>query len=351
MFAVSLWDDTLKRGILARDKMGKKPLYYFVRDGVLYFASEIKALLQVPSFERKINFEALHHYLSFKHVPCPLSIFQGISMLPPAHTLVFHDRGRFEMKRYWRLNFSSPLEDAEPDEERIVDELIEKLRRAVERRLMGDVPVGFFLSGGIDSGLTTALAAEISSTRIKTFTLVYPESGSTAGKDMDRRFARQVSQMYGTDHSEELVKFSSLPEELPRILSHFDEPFAGVVSTYYLSKLISKHIKVALAGDAADELFGSYLSHRLAFPIFDYVRSRENGDLSYQRLLPFEGRPGFLESVAEKEDWKWRYRLLVVRRRRKAAPILPRRGCNYGALQHLGPYERLFFGSERSRSA
>lgn len=311
MCAVALWDASRKTGVLARDKMGKKPLYYFAQSGSLFFASEIKALLEIPGFQRRINLEALHHYLSFKHVPCPLSIFQGIRILPPGHVMVYRPGMEPVPVPYWHVDFSHPLEGQELDEAAIADQLISKLREGVKRRLMSDVPIGFFLSGGIDSGLSTALAAEVSSTRIKTFTLVYSDESSTGGKDLDRICARRISEIYDTEHHEERVDFAHFPDQLPRIIRHFDEPFAGVVSTYFLSRLISKHVKVTLAGDAADELFGSYLSHRLAFPIDRYLRLRHARDPRALEAATFEGKPGYLERLAEPEDWLWRYKLLV----------------------------------------
>jgi len=171
MFAIAVWDTVNKRGLLARDRMGKKPLYYYRDNDALYFASEIKSLLEVPGIVRRINLEALHHYLSFKHIPCPLSIFEGIHMLPPAHVLEFQLGEEPKIRRYWDLDFSPQSETANAPEEELVERLLALLRQGIERRLMSDVPIGFFLSGGIDSTLSTVLAAEISSTPIKTFTL------------------------------------------------------------------------------------------------------------------------------------------------------------------------------------
>lgn len=309
MFAVAIWDDERKLGVLARDRMGKKPLYYYRKDDSLYFASEIKALLKVPGFDRRINFEALHHYLSYKHVPCPLSIFQDVAMVPPGHVLTFTPGGEPRLMRYWRADFSPNAEVAELSEPEMVDQVLALLRRGVERRLLSDVPVGFFLSGGIDSSLSTVLAAELSKTRIKTFTLTYSHESTTEGKDEDRRWAHWVKERYGTDHYEEVIEFANFPDNLRRALSSFDEPFAGVISTYFLSQLIGKHVKVALSGDAADELFGSYLSHRLAFPLANYVEFQRRGDPT---LVPgFEGKEDYLAQLAEPEDWAWRYKLLV----------------------------------------
>jgi len=263
MFAIAVWDRRHHVGLLARDRMGKKPLYYWEHGSALYFASELKALLAIPGFERRLNLEALHHYLGYKHVPHPLTIFEGVRMLPPAHRLVFRPGAPPVVSPYWRLSFA-PRNGHAPDEGEVVEELLARLRTAVRRRLMSDVPVGFFLSGGIDSSLTTALASEVAPSRVKTFTLAYDDRATTQGKEQDRRWARWVADRFGTEHHEETIAAARYPDSLRRILRAFDEPFAGVVSTYFLSQRMARHVKVAVAGDGADELFGSYLSHRVA---------------------------------------------------------------------------------------
>ena len=211
-------------------------------------------------------------------------------------------------------------------EEEMVDRFLGLLRQGVERRLMSDVPIGFFLSGGLDSSLSTALAAEVSPGPIKTFTLAYANESTTPGKEQDRRWARWVAEKYGTEHHEETIEFSNFPENLRKILTCFDEPFAGVVSSYFLSQLIARHVKVALAGDGADELFGSYLSHRLAQPLANYPQYLETGDRDLIR--PFEERPAYLASLLDDaeapadgrpRDWAWRARLLVYSEAEKHA--------------------------------
>jgi asparagine synthase (glutamine-hydrolysing) len=311
MFAIAVWDTVNKRGLLARDRMGKKPLYYYRDNDALYFASEIKSLLRVPGFERRINLEALHHYLSFKHIPCPLSIFEGIHMLPPAHVLEFQLGEEPKIRRYWDVDFSPQSETANAPEEELVERLLALLRQGIERRLMSDVPIGFFLSGGIDSTLSTVLAAEISSTPIKTFTLTYSGDSTTDGKEQDTRWARWAAARYGTEHHEEKVEFSNFPENLRRIIQCFDEPFSGTVSTYFLASLIAKHVKVAVSGDGADELFGSYLSHRLAQPLAHLDEYRATGDA--ELIRPFApDQFDYLSQLHEDEDWKWRAKLFVL---------------------------------------
>jgi len=287
MFAVAVWDSRQQVGFLARDRMGKKPLYYWLHGGVLYFASELKAILAVPGFERRLNLEALHHYLSYKHVPHPLTIFEGVRMLPPAHRLVYRPVSEPVISRYWTLSFA-PESGGALEESEAVDELLVRMRRAVSRRLMSDVPVGFFLSGGIDSSLVAALATEVAPSRVKTFTLTYADGATSPGKELDRRWARWVAERYGTEHHEETITVEDYPSSLRTILRAFDEPFAGVVSTYFLSQRMAQHVKVAVAGDGADELFGSYLSHRLA---------------AGAQAMPV-GLDG--------PDWEWRARLLVM---------------------------------------
>ncbi len=312
MFALAVWDGRQQRGLLARDRMGKKPLYYWARDGAIYFASELKAILAIPGFDRQLNVEALHHYLGYKHVPHPLTIFEGVAMLPPAHRLVFVPDEAPQVSRYWSLSFR-PMEPAIGEED-ATDTLLARMRDAVQRRLMADVPIGFFLSGGIDSSLTTVLAAELSPSPVMTFTLTYEGDAGTEGKEQDRRWARWVAERFGTEHHEETIAASSYPESLRTILRAFDEPFAGVVSTFFLSQRMARHVKVAVAGDGADELFGSYLSHRVA---------------AGAQPLP---------AVAEEPDWVWRARLLVFdddEKRALYAPDLRRRLESCSTRDHL----------------
>jgi asparagine synthase (glutamine-hydrolysing) len=287
MFAVAVWDDRKRVGLLARDRMGKKPLYYWRHGDTLYFASELKALLTVPGFERRLNHEAIHHYLGYKHVPHPLTIFEGVRMLPPAHRLLFTPGSEPIVSPYWTLSFAEDS-DTVADEEDASAELLRLLRQAVRRRLMSDVPVGFFLSGGIDSSLTVALAAEVAPSRVKTFTLTYGADATTPGKETDRTFARWVAEHYGTDHHEETIEIGHYPDSVRAILRAFDEPFAGVSSTYFLAQRMARHVKVAVAGDGADELFGSYLSHRIAAG----------------------NEPSW--NVSGMPDWEWRNRLMVL---------------------------------------
>jgi asparagine synthase (glutamine-hydrolysing) len=337
MFAVSLWDSKKNRGILARDKVGKKPLYYYSEKDCLYFASEIKSLLEIPGFKREINFEALHYYLSYKHIPCPLSIFEGIKQLPPASILDFDGEKRVIcIEKYWKFDFSAQYGKSE---EIIVDDLISLLKESVRRRLISDVPIGFFLSGGVDSSLITAIAAEMSPDPIHTFSLTYDDSTDSEGKKFDEQYAREVSKQYATIHHEEKITESDFSRTFPEIIKHFDEPFSGVFSTYFLSYLISKHVKVAISGDGADEIFGSYLSHRLSQPIQD-TNDGKTIDINALNLGPVKTQAE-LKRFSEKNDWEWRYKLLNFSDEDKHqlySSKIQEKTRNFNTMDHLRQY-------------
>lgn len=314
MYAIAVWDGNKRKGVLARDRLGKKPLYYhFSKNRILYFASEIKALLALPFLARRICKTALHHYLTYKHVPAPLSIFEGIQILPPAHLLIYREQdGKAEItvRRYWQLDFGRVWTEGLSENE-IVDRLLNTLRQGVERRLISDVPIGFFLSGGVDSSLCAAIAATASKQPIETFTLGYGPESTTPAKDQDRQCAAQIARHYGTKHHEEIIESSHLEDDLHDIIRHFDEPFAGVVSAYFIARRISRHVKVAVSGDGADELFGSYLSHRIAAPIQTYLRDPGHWASRPEAAhLSLQDRRR-IERIAADEDWRWRYHLGV----------------------------------------
>jgi len=250
MFAFALWDAGRRRLLLARDRVGKKPLHYVVdRDGIA-FASEARALLADPAFVPRPNLEAISHYLSLQYVPAPLSGFEGVRKLPPAHYLLIED-GKITVERYWRLHYTPKRRIGE---EEACEELIERLKEAVRIRLISDVPLGAFLSGGIDSGTVVALMSQVAGSRVKTFSIGFEE------KEYDELpFARQVADRYGTEHHEFIVR-PEAASVLPKLVWHYSEPYAdsSAVPTYYLSQLTRRHVTVALNGDAGDENFAGY---------------------------------------------------------------------------------------------
>ena len=250
MFAFALWDASARRLFVARDRVGKKPLHYVVdRDGFA-FASEPKSFLADPTFAAAPNLEALSAYLSYQYVPSPLSAFEGVKKLPPAHYLLVDDGG-IRVERYWKLTYARKRRITEAE---ACEELIERLREAVRLRLISDVPLGAFLSGGVDSSAVVALMAGLSDTPVKTFSIGFDE------KEFDELpYARAVAARYGTDHHEFIVR-PDAQAIFPQLVWHYNEPYAdaSAIPTYYLSQLARRHVTVALNGDAGDENFAGY---------------------------------------------------------------------------------------------
>jgi len=252
MFAFALWDERRRRLFIARDRFGEKPLYWGVFDRTLLFASEPKVLLAHPSVRPNLNLNALRQYLSFDYVPAPLSIYEGISKLPAAHTLTLED-GKVKVERYWRLSYKPRL--PVPTVAEAAEQLRELLADAVRMRLVSDVPLGVLLSGGLDSSVVTALAVRASSETVKTFSISFAESSFDESK-----YARAVAKFLGTDHHEERFSASLAANLVGEIGAWMDEPISdpSVVPTFLLSRFTRKHVTVALGGDGGDEIFAGY---------------------------------------------------------------------------------------------
>ena len=250
MFGLAIWDARDHALLLARDRIGIKPLHYAVAGGRLYFGSEIKSLLEAPDVPRDIDVDALNHYLSFLYTPRDASIFSSIRKLPPGHTLTWRN-GTAAIERYYELPAD---EDYKGSDEDAVAELREVLAGAVRSHLVSDVPLGAFLSGGIDSSLVVGLMAEASPTRVKTFSIGFDEPAFD-----ELEHARRVARHFDTDHHEFVVKPDGVAI-LDRLIAHFDEPFAdpSAIPTWYVSELARRHVTVVLSGDGGDELFGGY---------------------------------------------------------------------------------------------
>ena len=250
MFAFALWDNTRERLLLARDRVGKKPLTYRIDADGIAFASEPKAFLADPSFKPEVDAAALSHYLTYQYVPAPMSAFAGVRKLPPAHYLVV-ERGEVAVRRYWRLNYANK---SDVTEQEAVERLRDLLKASVKKRLISDVPLGAFLSGGIDSGSIVALMAELGTGPVKTFSIGFEE------KEFDElSYARLVATRYGTEHHEFVVRPDAL-SMLDRLVWHYNEPFAdsSAIPTFVLSELSRRHVTVALNGDGGDESFAGY---------------------------------------------------------------------------------------------
>jgi asparagine synthase (glutamine-hydrolysing) len=256
MFAFALWDGQRRRLLLARDRLGKKPLYYWRGAGVLLFASEIKALLCHPQIARTVDWDALHHYLAFGYTPADRSMFAGIAKLPPGHLLRVDSTGDVEHACYWSLPDAAATEAARVPAEEAPALVRHELREAVRLRLQSDVPLGVFLSGGIDSSAIVASAREVTSGRLSTFTVGF---GPAAPSFDERRYAREVAERFATDHHEETLH-PVIADVLPSVVRHFDEPFAdsSALPTFMVAQATARHVKVALSGIGGDETFAGY---------------------------------------------------------------------------------------------
>jgi len=254
MFAFAIWDARRRTLFLARDRVGKKPLYYWQGGGSFVFASEIKALFCHPGPGRGVDFTALHHYLAYGYTPQRRSAFEGIAKLPPGHTATLGD-GRLTLRRYWTLP-AAPAEPVSGDVVELGQRIRHELREAVRLRLESDVPLGVFLSGGIDSSVVTASMREVTSGRIATFSIGF---GAGAASYDELPYARQVAVRFGTDHHEEVLE-PKAAELAPAIVRAFDEPFAdsSAIATFAVAAATVRHVKVALSGIGGDETFAGY---------------------------------------------------------------------------------------------
>jgi asparagine synthase (glutamine-hydrolysing) len=251
MFAFGLWDGRHRRLLLARDRVGKKPLFYAQRTGAMTFASELRALVADGEVKRELDPRALDCFLAYGYIPAPLSIYAGARKLPPASVLVYED-GACEISRYWQLDYSRKRAAHERDA--LVEETRETITGAVRRRMIADVPLGAFLSGGVDSSAVVAAMAEVSSGPVKTFSIGYEDDEFN-----ELPFARVVAERFGTDHHEFVVDPDAIAM-LPKIVRHYGEPFAdaSAIPSFYVSELTREHVTVALNGDGGDESFGGY---------------------------------------------------------------------------------------------
>jgi asparagine synthase (glutamine-hydrolysing) len=256
MFAVALWDARHRRLVLGRDRLGKKPLVYRHEPGRLLWASELKSLLTLPGLPREVDPAAVDEYLTYQYVPHPNCILKGYRKLAPGHYAQWHD-GKLEVKPYWRPDFSHELDLSDHD---AAERLRELLESAVTMRMRSDVPLGAFLSGGVDSSLIVALMQKNSAEPVKTFSIGFP----VAEYD-ETKYARQVAEHLKTEHHELQVTPDAVAI-LPKLAWHYDEPFAdsSAIPTWYVAQMTRQHVTVSLSGDGGDELFAGYPRYRAA---------------------------------------------------------------------------------------
>jgi asparagine synthase (glutamine-hydrolysing) len=294
MFAFALWDEKQQKLLLARDHIGQKPLFYSHDGSDFYFGSEIKAILAGHSQTPELDPLAMHDYLSLRFISPPRTIFKHIQKLPPAHTLVFQN-GQITLRRYWQLSFREKLKLSESE---ILEALREQIKRTVDSHLLSDVPVGAFLSGGLDSSLIVAILARDLEQNPKTFSIGVEES------DFDELpFARMVAEQYETHHVEERVA-ANLIQSLPKMIWHLDEPSDPIAACMFqAARLASKHVKVVLGGDGGDELFAG----------FDrYVGA---GYIDTYRFMPLSLRKGLLGPMLDRLPDSFTYKSLTQKLR------------------------------------
>jgi len=285
MFAFAIWDARNDSLFIARDRIGVKPLYYVQDDRAFLFGSELKALLADEHFHasRKIDLDAVHSYLSFLAVPDPIGIYEGVRKLPAGHTLTLRN-GQVRLNRYWTVSFA---DDLSVSEDAWSEQVLEVMREAVRIRLVSDVPLGAFLSGGIDSSAVVAMMAGLMNRPVKTFSIGFSERAHNEASD-----AKRVAEHLHTDHTELILSPHTARSVIPDLLAHFDEPFAdsSAIPTYYVSKLAREHVTVSLSGDGGDELFGGY-PWRQVQPSYHRVAGRlpgavKTGIAGLSTLLP-----------------------------------------------------------------
>jgi len=277
MFTFALIDKRQKRLFLGRDRFGEKPLFYYQNDKIFAFASELKSLLQHPQIPRKLDREALLYFLAVSFVPDPMTLLEGIRSLPPGSCMTLDAAGKTDTWAYFDPSYE--VDNSLKTEQDVIDMLRPKLEQAVMRQKVSDVPLGAFLSGGIDSSTVVAMLQKNSSERIKTFTVKFEEATYD-----ESHIAREVAQKLGTDHHEITIPNQDFNEDIFwKIIDHVGTPFpdSSAIPTYFISKEIRQHVKVALSGDGGDELFGGY-------PVFDW----------YKKVLSLQKIPSILRKSA-----------------------------------------------------
>jgi asparagine synthase (glutamine-hydrolysing) len=281
MFAFAIWDERRKRLLLARDRVGKKPLFYAEGDGWLSFASELPALMADPEIRAEIDPSSIDCYLAYGYIPSPWSIWRDVHKLRPAHTLVW-ESGRATTRRYWRLDYSEARTD---DRGELEEELRERLGAAVRRRMISDVPLGAFLSGGVDSSVVVSEMAAASTQPVKTYSIGFEEEEYN---ELPR--ARVIAEQFATDHHEFVVQPHAI-DLVPKLVRHYGEPYgdSSAIPTFYLAEITRRHVTVALNGDGGDENFAGYLRHAanaLTGHLDRVPRPLRRGVASLGRALP-----------------------------------------------------------------
>ncbi|MDI6641609.1 MAG: asparagine synthase (glutamine-hydrolyzing), partial [Elusimicrobiota bacterium] len=301
MFAFALWDEKQSRLFIARDHLGKKPLVYTIQNGSFIFASEIKSILQVPWIKTTISLNAIHLFLTYQYIPSPITIFQEIKRLPPASSIICTEQEeKIKISKYWQLDFTKKTDRSFEDAKERIYEL---LTEATKLRLVSDVPLGAFLSGGHDSSIVVGLMSQLSEKKVKTFSIGFQEQEFS-----ELKYAHIVAKHFGTEHHEFIVRPNFI-ELLPKIVWHYGQPFAdsSALPTYYVANEAGKYITVALIGDGGDENFAGYLRYKALkwsqYFSLPFQIAGKNLTMKFAELIPHT------ERAKAKNIFRYMYRL------------------------------------------
>lgn len=306
MFAFAIWDKQQQQLFIARDRLGKKPLYYYHDSDTFVFGSELKSILVLPEIPRVIRPDAVRDFFAYQYIPDPKSIFENIHKLEPGHCLTISQQA-LRTYKYWDLSFKQPLN---ADAEAIADTLLAKIKRSTKQRMVSDVPLGAFLSGGVDSSAVVGLMADHNDTPVTTCAI-----GFNSKKYDEVDFARKVAEQFNTDHHEFTVR-ENVEDNLEKIVAFFDEPFAdpSLIPTFFVSQLARKQVTVALAGDGGDECFAGYSKYavdevenklRSLFPGFirKYLFSTLASQLKHAKSTAFRKAYTLLNTLSLEPDY------------------------------------------------
>ena len=342
MFAFLIWDVREQKLFAARDRLGIKPLYWAETPQGLILGSELKAVLASGFVEPELNLEAVHHYLSFYSVPSPLTILAGVNALPPGHSLTWQN-GRLTVAQYWDVPTARPVS---ADEVEIRGELRRLLEESIRLRMIADVPVGAFLSGGVDSSAVVGLMTRIAGERLKTFSIGFESEGQNID---ERSYAHLVARRYNSDHTEVIVTGQQVADELDQITWAMDQPSGDGLNTYLVSQATAKHVKVALSGLGGDELFAGYPQFKLLQQASDYDSLWRSLPKPVKSLVAVGAhaassvtrRPGFDGAVAfADDDFLGRYgRTRILFNEEAKARLLSRQF--QGEMGHVTPSQKL----------
>lgn len=287
MFAIAFWHGHQSKLYLIRDRLGQKPLYYFFDGHKILFASELKAMIQYPGFDRTLNQEALHAYLKYNYVPEPLAIYKNTYKVNPGEFLIYSvDSATIQTHAYWNLKAVCQQKESDLSRELLIEKMHEQLKQSVKLRMRSDVPFGSFLSGGVDSSLITALMQAESSQKIKTFSIGFHEADFN-----EAEYAKEIATHLGTDHHELYVTYDDAKNVIPKLADIYDEPFADMsqIPTYVLSQFARTQVTMALSGDGGDESFAGYNRYETS-ALFQY--------LSHTPALVKKAMSGVIQSVS-----------------------------------------------------